>query len=199
VPRYATVDDVKLALRSPAEGGWQDGGVWDDAISRALSSAEDLVDQACGRSFDAAPQLASDRIFQYNSGRLLLTDDFVGEPSAVAALPLGRSPGFSLQTWQWAVRVTPTEGGWPSRHLDVLGSGWLNRHRYKVTARFGWPAVPDAIRQASIQLAMRIFREQDAPLGLVKGDDGTMAYVSRSDRQLLEVVGRYGGRGRILR
>ena len=52
----------------------------------------------------------------------------------------------------------------------------------KVSARWGWPATPDVIKQATILQASRLFTRLDSPLGIAGfGDMGAMRVSFRGD------------------
>lgn len=52
----------------------------------------------------------------------------------------------------------------------------------QVTAQFGWPAVPTAVKQATIIQAERLFRRKDAPFGVAGiAEIGTIRLLDRLD------------------
>jgi hypothetical protein len=57
----------------------------------------------------------------------------------------------------------------------------------QVVGVFGWSAVPAAIRQATVILAMRLFKRLDAPLGMISNDMGSMR-VGRFDPDVEALV-----------
>jgi hypothetical protein len=57
----------------------------------------------------------------------------------------------------------------------------------QVVGVFGWSAIPAAIRQATVILAMRIFKRLDAPLGMITNDMGSMR-VGRFDPDVEALV-----------
>ena len=57
----------------------------------------------------------------------------------------------------------------------------------QVVGVFGWSAVPAAIRQATVILAMRLFKRLDAPLGMISNDLGSMR-VGRFDPDVEALV-----------
>jgi hypothetical protein len=62
----------------------------------------------------------------------------------------------------------------------------------KLTAVFGWPAVPIAIKQACIIQASRIFKRLDSPLGVAGfGDLGVMRVSSSLDPDVQQLVAAY--------
>lgn len=60
----------------------------------------------------------------------------------------------------------------------------------QIVGVWGWSAVPIAIKQATVILAMRIFKRLDAPLGMITNDMGSMR-VGRFDPDVEALVGPY--------
>jgi hypothetical protein len=64
--------------------------------------------------------------------------------------------------------------------------------RVQVTGVFGWPAVPQAIKQAAQLMAAEIFRRKDAPLGIAGEGEFTMAVgQNRLAKNLADPYRRY--------
>jgi len=61
----------------------------------------------------------------------------------------------------------------------------------KVTARWGWPALPSAIKQATMLLAGRMFKRFDSPLGVAGFGDLGAIRVSRVDPDVASLVDPY--------
>jgi hypothetical protein len=62
----------------------------------------------------------------------------------------------------------------------------------KVTAVFGWPAVPIAITQATIIQASRIYKRLESPLGVAGfGDLGAISVTRDLDPDVAQLVAPY--------
>lgn len=160
---YASVADVKAFL--------QISDTTDDAqIADRLAAACRRIDRDTGRRFyiDDAP---SSRIYRAHNASLLMVDDIA---SATIVVEIGS--GTSWTTVDSALYETLPENaialGWPIETLSHLHTGcwpiWRGTRRVRVTATWGWPAVPDEIKSAAILLAARLYRRRDSPEG-VKG------------------------------
>jgi hypothetical protein len=68
-----------------------------------------------------------------------------------------------------------------------VGTFYEGEALLEVTGVFGWSAVPAAIRQATVILAMRLFKRLDAPLGMISNDMGSMR-VGRFDPDVEALV-----------
>jgi hypothetical protein len=176
---YATLAQVKSALRIADQ-------IDDSLLNTAIESASRWVDGWCDRSFTPAGTAVSaftsrdytptdrfgviyiddcvevsevridddlDRTFS----KTLLAADFLLEP--VNEQRYGLTLPFT--------RLRPYEDGyWPV---------FRDRPTVRVTARFGWPEVPVAVREATILQASRLFTRLDSPLGVAGfGDMGAM-------------------------
>ena len=128
-------------------------------------------------TIDDATSIVSVKIdddLDYSFGETLVDNvDWQAEPLN------GRAAG---QDWPFT-RLRPLEDGyWPmGRH---------GRATVRVEATYGWPAIPNAVKQATILQASRMFTRYDSPLGVAGfGEMGAMRVSFRVDPdvgQLLE-------------
>ena len=173
---YATLAQLKAALRITDQ-------VDDSLLNTALQSASQWVDGWCDRSFAPAGTAVTTRDYTPTSPfgtlyiddcvevvevridenldrtfpTLLTADDYLLEP--VNEVRYGLKLPFT--------RLRPYDDGyWPT---------WRDRPTVRVSARFGWPETPVAVREATILEASRLFTRLDAPLGIAGfGDMGGM-------------------------
>jgi hypothetical protein len=61
----------------------------------------------------------------------------------------------------------------------------------EVTAKWGWPSVPHAIREATVLLASRQFKRLDSPLGVAGFGDLGAIVVRRIDPDVAAMVAPY--------
>jgi hypothetical protein len=103
------------------------------------------------------PRVRIDDDLDRTFSKTLLAVDFLLEP--VNEQRYGLTLPFT--------RLRPYEDGyWPV---------FRDRPTVRVTARFGWPEVPVAVREATILQASRLFTRLDSPLGVAGfGDMGAM-------------------------
>lgn len=164
----------------------------DTAIAGACAGIEDQT----GRVFDLAP-VASARTYTPwgrtvcdERGEVLLVDD-IGAADLVVEVGYGA-------VW---TEVTDYET-WPDNALDKgqaitalvqpIGT-WRStvRTRVRVTARWGWPAVPDPIVQAAQLQACRLYRRKDSPEGVAGSAEWGVTRVPRLDPDVAALVGPY--------
>jgi hypothetical protein len=179
---YCTLSQLKQSLRITDN---VDNGL----LAQAITSASGWVDGYCERTFEKAPAGATARDF-VPSGRLevLVIDDAVSVsqvaidddldgtfsevlgPEDYQLEPVGQRAGGLTIPFN---RVRPIEDGyWP----QDLPTG---RATVRVTGRWGWPSTPDAVKQATILQAARIFTRLNSPLGVAGFSEMGAVRVSR--------------------
>lgn len=176
---YATLTQVKAAMSL----GTADTA--DDAqITTALAAAEAAIDGYCGRSFGAAGT-ASTRVYVSETSSLVYIDD-------ATTITLVETDPYLDGTWdyQWTAsdwQAEPLNGrsgplAVPYDRIRAIGDYCFPLERQaaiRVTATWGWAAVPDVVTQATIQTAIRYWKRLDTPLGFGGGPDVGLLYVSR--------------------
>lgn len=87
--------------------------------------------------------------------------------------------------------------GWPYTEILLADNYTFPIHSsgragVQITARFGWPAVPDDVREAALILAHRLFKRKESATGVV-GFDGMGATVrlTRTDPDVAELLAPY--------
>ncbi|MFE7559665.1 phage gp6-like head-tail connector protein [Kitasatospora sp. NPDC057500] len=159
----------------------------DDLLTQALQAASRGVEKIAGRRFwlDPAPVA---RILNPR-GRTL--DDADGGHLLTA--DIGTLDGLVVETgttgaWSTAPDIEPEptdalDEGRPVTSLLRLGAPWPAgaRQRVRVTARWGWPAVPDEVAQATLIQANRLFRRKDSPDGVAGSAEWGVMRLGRVD------------------
>jgi hypothetical protein len=192
----------------------------DTLLEQAVNSASRAVDAYCHRRFwlDASPVA---RTFIPDS---LLTVSFSSQDAYGAEI--GDSTGLIVKTdaagdgtfeTTWAATdfqllpynaptAYPEARPWTS--LRAIGSKtfpwlvntWLTRlDRVQVTAKWGWPAVPDAVVQATLIKAARLYHRKDSPQGVAGfGDFGPVRISRGEDPDICSLLDNGYVRGSIL-
>lgn len=190
---YASLAEVKAAARIT--------DTVDDALLEiAIESASRAIDGHTHRSFSPAGTALSTRIFATGNSDYVWIDD-VASTTGFALATSDNLDGNYLTTWGTAdYQLEPLNGRsegitWPYTRIRSTGNKGFpygdDLAGVQVTARFGWPAVPTAIKQACIILAGRQFKRYDSPLGVAGfGDLGAMR-VSRVDPDVATLIEPY--------
>jgi hypothetical protein len=146
----------------------------DARIDAHCTAASREVDSMCGRRFDP-DSVASARYFFATSCDRVVIDDAL-EITAVAVDPGGTGLYDTTLTVTTDYLATPLGGigsnglsGWPTTALLAMGSTWFplnQRPSVKVTAKWGWTAVPADIVEATYLIAHRLYYEVAVPSGV---------------------------------
>lgn len=166
----------------------------DDLIEAAIAAASRAIDQRCARRF-YADATASARTYPARRATLagcgtqsLLVDDIADSADVIVETRYGFGGTWStLPTWELGPDNADAYGK-PWGRI-VAASGWLSDSvTVRVTAVWGWPAVPDAIAQAAALLAARLYRRKDSPQGVMGNAEWGTVRVSRTDPDVEALV-----------
>jgi hypothetical protein len=72
--------------------------------------------------------------------------------------------------------------------FPVYGDGLAS---VEVTAKWGWPAVPDSIKQATLMLSSRLYGRKASPMGVIGVGDFGPVRISRSDPDIAHLLMDY--------
>jgi hypothetical protein len=163
---YATAEELKQSARI-------EDTVDDDMIAVALSAASRMIDNYCHRRFWLDPA-ATIRYFDGAHCRSIWVDDIGSSTDLAVAVDPSDSGAYS-EAWTVAThyRLLPRNAaadGRPWTQIETVTGGGKSFPDYagsvRVTARFGWPAVPDEVKQATLIQAGRLWRRKDSPYGV---------------------------------
>jgi hypothetical protein len=172
---YCTLDDAKAALRLTDT---QD----DDRIALAIDAASRQIETECSRYFyqDAGTSV---RKYVSNDPWLVEVDDISTAVGLIVATDAAGDGSFTTVWQALDYQLEPInnrmegEAGWPTTAIRAIRSlyfpvwGGISYPRpytqalVEVTAQWGWPAVPTAIRKACIVQAIALFKADDVPFG----------------------------------
>jgi hypothetical protein len=171
----------------------------DVLLNRALSSASRSIDKACGRRFwiDPAPVARRynpyRRVVSEENGELLIVDDIGSESGLVVESGSGTSytpvtnyetaPDNALLDGRPVTGLLRPFGIWTWRYSSTT--------RIRVTARFGWPAIPEDIVQATLIQAARFYRRKDSPEGVTGSAEWGVVRLSRRDPDVWALIENY--------
>lgn len=179
----------------------------DDLLTLHIQSASRDIDSACGRWFyldDTATARkinpVAGRVDRRRDGELLLVDD------------IGDLTGFTVEAGDGTTFYTVAStlyDTWPDNALakrepiegllHIQRFGWsgaaavfsLVRQRIRVTARWGWPAIPAPIREAALIQAQRYYMRKDTPEGVAGSSEWGVIRMSNLDPDVRRLIGRY--------
>lgn len=146
-----------------------------DLIERAISTASRSIDRFCGRRFwkDATPVA---RLFRPRNDDFVIVNDI----ATATGLLVATDDGDGTYATSWTI---DTDFILEPNNADIAEDGahpwWIVqstgarlfpvdtlRPSLRVTAVWGWSAIPDDVVEATILLAVRTLRLKDAPFGV---------------------------------
>lgn len=186
---YATLDELKAALRITDY-------IDDAALERSVEGASRRIDGVCDRRF-YLDTTATARIYRATSPWRVDVDD-IGTTTGLVVKTDSDGSGAYGTTWAATdYELGPLNAlaqGRPVYQVNAVSQLFPTHvmpSPVQVIAKWGWPTVPDAIREATILLAGRMFKRQDSLLGVAGvGDLGALP-VMRFDSDIEELVAPY--------
>ncbi|WP_425244848.1 phage gp6-like head-tail connector protein [Streptomyces sp. NEAU-NA10] len=188
---YVTLEELKAQFDIEAGDTSRDS-----LLNRARASASRSIDKTTGRRFwlDAAPVQrvfnSRGRIVREADGDLFLVDDIGSADGLVVETGSGTSwtavSGYETHPDNALADGKPITG-----LLRVLGTWGTSTGRLRVTARFGWPAVPDDIHEAALIQASRLFKRKDSPEGIIGSAEWGVRNLSRRDPDVWALIEPY--------
>jgi hypothetical protein len=188
---YCTLNEVKAALRIT-------DALDDTLLENSVEAASRRIDGECSRRFYLD---GSTTARTYAAGRtdMLILDD-IGTATGLVVKVDDDADGTFETTLAVGVdyQLEPSNAivqGEPLALIRALDRGFPvaanGRNLIEVTARWGWPSVPDAIREATVLLASRQFKRYDSPLGVAGFGDLGAIVVRRIDPDVAAMISPY--------
>lgn len=163
---YALLSELKARL---SIGDTAD----DTALTAALAVASRGIESCCHRQFNDAGN-ASARLFYPDTRCRVVVDDFSTTDGLVIEIDSGSDGTFETTLDAADYELYPLNGvvdgqtGWPFWKIRTVRTYFPHRTErasIRVTARWGWTAVPAPIKEATLILAEDIFKTKDTPFG----------------------------------
>lgn len=176
----------------------------DDDLRLAISTASTSVESMCRRDFAAPGDADVTRTYVPTRHDWFEIDDAV----SVSLIDADLYDSGEFTIWDPTdFRLEPINGpadGVPYtavrlNYYSAVGPFDPHCGMIRVTGKFGWPEVPDPIRQATSILAARLIkRVREAPFGVAgSGIDGQAVRITRSDPDVAMLVSPYRRAGRL--
>jgi hypothetical protein len=190
---YCTISELKATLSLTGES------YADPDLSLAITAASRTIEQMTDRRFYEDTDANQIRYYTPTGAFRVDIDDAV----TVTALATDWS-GAQTFTQSWTVNhdyiLTPLNAaadGEPYTAIEVMPrSGlympWDYPRSVRVTGQFGWPAVPEPIKQATMMLASRLVKQvREAPFGIAGFGDGVAVRLAGADPVIGSMLERY--------
>lgn len=197
---YATLTEIKNFLSIPISD------TADDSLLEGLvESASRSIDRIANRRFYLDAN-ASARLYRAYSEIYVFTDDIGTTSSLVVAIDEDGDGTFettlTLNADYILEPLTAASLGRPFTQLTMVNNStsfpifpglFSNglRPGVQVTARFGWPSVPDDINTACLILTADLYKRKDAPGGILGLGDLGAVRMSALGRDVSSIVRAY--------
>lgn len=188
---YATLAQVKAAMRIT-------DNIDDTLLEMAIESASRAIDGFAMRSFYSSG--TATRYYAADDSYVVQTDDIAGTAITLQT----SSAGDGIFDTTWAVidyQLEPNNGYTDGLSVPYTRIRAVENYLFpveveqalvKVTAVFGWPAVPIAITQACVIQSSRLFKRLDSPLGVAGfGDMGAVRVSRYLDPDVEQLIAPY--------
>lgn len=171
-----TDDDTELQRALDAAVAWVD-----NVTNRTFTTSDPAADSTTQRTYKPGYGMRLSTVTVYlGVGDLLWIDDLVD----IDSLDKQTSAGGSWSTVDSGdYELQPLNADADSEPFThILFTTAQSVHRFRVTGWFGWPATPDAVKEATILQASFVYRRRDAPFGIsqIPGLEGNTGMRVRS-------------------
>lgn len=190
---YVQLADFKARLKLQI-------GAQDSVAQDAINAASGEIEKHCNRQFNKA-DTATARVYEPKSNCLVDVDDFWTTDGLIVEVDVNGDGSFALTVPASDYELYPANGvvdgqiGWPFYKIrfvdDVLPMWSRRRNTVRVTAKWGWSATPEAVREACMIIAHETFQLKDAPFGTAGMDQFGNIYHVRDNRIAAGKLARY--------
>lgn len=180
---------------------------YDTQLTLAVNAASRSIDDFCQRRFWLDTNAVA-RTFTPQSLTRIDFDDDIGDSASVIIKVDAAGDGTFETTWAAtdyqllpvnAAYAFPEAEPWTgiravgTKTFPWLVNTWLTRlDRVQITAKWGWPAVPDSVTQACLIKAARLFHRKDSPQGIAGfGDFGPVRLSKGEDVDVCSLLSPY--------
>jgi hypothetical protein len=146
----------------------------DDVLQGALDAASRGIEKFTGRQFNDAGTVSA-RVYRPDTECRVDVDDFHTTTGLILETDEGDTGVFGSVWTASQYELYPLNGvvdgepGWPYSKIRSVSSRFFpggRRATVRVTARWGWAAVPAAVKESCLVAAVEIFKLKDAPFGV---------------------------------
>lgn len=190
-PWYSTLVLLRLSL-----GMASDDTTRDALLTQALASSARSIDRYCSRRFYLDTS-ASARTYTI-SPRKLLRRDF---DTVLRTDDIGSTTGLVVEVGDGTTWTTITDYvTYPDNALAQLQPitgiasptvSWCSYRQARITAPWGWPAIPTEAEQANQMQANRLYKRKDSPQGVMGSPDWGLIRVPNLDPDVKALLAPY--------
>lgn len=189
---YISVNQLKEHVNQPV------GADDEQYLATLVGAVSRQIEHHCGRQFNDAGTTSA-RVYRPTTDRLVIVDDFSTDTGLIVAVDNVNDGTYAKTVANY--NLEPTNGirhgrtGWPYNRIETFSGDLLPLHTYRpgvrVTARWGWAAVPADVVQAALIQAARVYQRRYSPGGLVGQGDFVFRVSGRPDPDVVEMLSPY--------
>lgn len=196
---YCTTDELSSYIASANNKSSVPRDFREDTFADVVNAASRGIDATCRRVFYPHNGAATSRVFAAASSTRVRIDDAT-TITAVETDPTCN--GTFSQTWTAGDYETdPPNGvvdgqpGWPITRIRAVGSICFpraeDRYLVRVTAEWGWAAIPDQVHHACLLQANRLLKRIESPEGVAGFGEFGQIRISRVDPDIEMMLSSY--------
>ena len=164
----------------------------------AVDAASRWVEGYTRRDFNLATAATARYYDTTDTGRVLVDD--IGHATVTVATDTSQDGTWATSWAASDLQVSPLDAlaaSEPVTSLLAVGAYTFpevtrRQGLIRVTARWGWPAVPDAVKQATYIHAARLYKRRESPTGVLGGGDfGLVRVGTIIDPDVEQLLGPY--------
>jgi hypothetical protein len=183
----------------------------DTQIESAINAASRSIDTYCQRRFWLDSSVVARTFVPQGLSFIDLRADIGATAGVVVKVDTGGDGTFETTWASTDYQLYPADAATrypearPWTGLRAVGTKtfpwmfntWLTRlDRVEITAKWGWPTVPDAVAQATLIKAARLFHRKDSPQGVAGfGDFGPVRISRFEDPDVVSLLEGYRRQG----
>lgn len=201
-PDYVAIEVLKHFLRIPTAEAPEEEPLdaLDDAeLALAITTASRSIDRACNRQFGQVAEMEA-RYFtahRRHDGRMAVAIDDLQEPEDMT-IDVDSAGDLTYSSSVTTFRMLPlnaTAAGFPYTEIELPPQSVVPRvlGAVKVTACWGWSAIPSSIQNATLLQAARLMKRRDAPFGVAGSPElgNELRLLERLDPDVAVMVADY--------
>jgi hypothetical protein len=192
---YVELERLKDYLKIKSDKVEQEANLTD-----AIASASGEIEKHCNRQFNKS-DVATARTYEPVDECTVYVDDFWTTEDLVVEIDTAGDGSFSTVVPASDYELYPANNvvdgqiGWPFYEISLV-AGYFpiygrRKNVVRVTAKWGWAVVPEAVRQATVIIAAETFQLKDAPFGTAGMDQFGNIYHVRDNRIAAGKLARY--------
>lgn len=169
----------------------------DKLLNQAIAAAQGSIDRRVSRTFTqddsatARTYRTRSRVVRDEDGERLIVDD-IGSTENLVVEGGDGSVWDELDASEYELEPdNALTRGYPITGIRRVNRLWRSYRRARITAVWGWPQVPEDIKEATLIQAMRLYRRKDSPEGVAGSAEWGLIRLPHLDPDVRALVEPY--------